>query len=209
MKRIFDIGLSSILLIILFPVMLLTFLLVYIKHGSPIFFKQKRPGKNGVPFNIIKLRTMRDAVDDNGIPLSDKERLTNLGVFFRRTSLDELPELLNVLKGEMSLVGPRPLLMQYMDYYTHAELKRFTFRPGITGLAQVSGRNNLSWDDRLQLDIDYINNWSFWLDLKILVMTVIKVTTSDDVVVDSYEVEPDLNEVRTLREPGADTQCTN
>jgi len=177
--------------------MLITFVLVYIKHGSPIFFKQKRPGKNGIPFYIIKLRTMKDAVDENGTPLSDKERLTNLGVFLRRTSLDELPELLNVLKGEMSLVGPRPLLIQYLPYYTEEENKRFLVRPGITGLAQISGRNYLPWDDRLKLDIKYVENQSFLLDMRILILTFWKVIMKKDIATDTDTVETFLDQERT------------
>jgi sugar transferase EpsL len=199
LKRSFDIAVAGILLLLLSPVLLMTAFVIFLMLGSPIFFLQLRPGKYSKPFYIIKFRSMRDACDQNGHVLPDKDRLTKLGVFLRRTSLDELPELLNVLKGDMSLVGPRPLLIQYADYYTNEELVRFDVRPGITGLAQISGRNNLSWDARLQFDINYVHNQSLSIDIQILIKTFLKVIKSEDVAVDSYEIEPDLNDVRLPR----------
>jgi lipopolysaccharide/colanic/teichoic acid biosynthesis glycosyltransferase len=171
-KRLFDIVVSlSALLILSLPIGVLIILVRY-KLGSPIFFKQIRPGLHAKPFEMIKFRTMIDVYDTNGTLLPDSERLTPFGSFLRSTSLDELPELWNVLKGDMSLVGPRPLLMEYLPLYSSSQARRHEVRPGITGWAQVNGRNALSWEEKFALDIWYVDNRSFWLDLTILKRTV-------------------------------------
>lgn len=174
-KRIFDITCSFFGLLFLTPILLIISLVVHKNLGSPVLFRQVRPGKNGRPFEMIKFRSMRDAVDKNGTPLPDEERLTSFGRALRATSLDELPELWNVLKGEMSLVGPRPLLMEYLEYYDDEQRRRNDVRPGITGWAQINGRNALSWEEKFKLDVWYVDNRSFLLDLKILFLTVKKV----------------------------------
>ncbi len=174
MKRLFDFILSLALILILSPLLFSLFITSKIFMGNPIFFKQKRPGLNEVSFEIIKFRTMKDKYRGD-IELPEKERITRYGAFLRSTSLDELPELFNVLKGEMSLVGPRPLLMEYLDVYNTEQRKRHSVRPGITGLAQAYGRNSISWREKLELDIYYINNRSFFLDMKILFKTFITV----------------------------------
>jgi lipopolysaccharide/colanic/teichoic acid biosynthesis glycosyltransferase len=149
--------------------------------GSPILFRQTRPGQNARLFEMVKFRTMRDAYDRSGNPLSDAERLTAMGRFLRSTSLDELPELWNVLKGDMSLVGPRPLLIEYLPLYSPAQRRRHDVRPGVTGWAQVNGRNAIGWDEKFALDIWYVDNHDFWLDMKILWMTVLKVINREDI----------------------------
>lgn len=174
-KRLFDLITSILLLILFSPLMLTLFLVVWVKLGWPVIFTQARPGKDGKIFNLHKFRTMRDTFDRNGVPLPDSERLTSLGRFMRSASLDELPELVNVITGEMSLVGPRPLLIAYLDRYTPEQARRHEMLPGITGWAQVNGRNALSWEDKFKLDVWYVDNWYFWLDIKILVMTIGKV----------------------------------
>lgn len=175
LKRIFDIIASLIGLLILSPVLFLLAIFVKIKYGSPILFKQTRPGKDGKPFTFYKFRTMTNEMDENGNLLPDKDRLTGFGSFLRNTSLDELPSLFNVLKGDMSLVGPRPLLMQYLSLYNDFQQRRHEVKPGITGWAQVNGRNTLSWPKKFELDVWYVDNRSFWLDLKILFLTIYKV----------------------------------
>ncbi|MAS37451.1 MAG: sugar transferase [Anaerolineaceae bacterium] len=175
LKRVSDIVLASLALVLASPLLLVLCVLVYIKHGAPVIFRQQRPGLNGQPFMMFKLRTMRDAYDNAGNPLPDAERLTPFGRFLRSTSLDELPELVNVLRGDMSLVGPRPLLMQYLERYTPRQARRHEVRPGITGWAQVNGRNALSWEDRFELDVWYVEHCSLWLDLRIIALTVWKV----------------------------------
>jgi len=160
LKRLFDIVASLTALILLSPVLLIVALLVRRKLGSPVFFRQTRPGLNGKPFEMIKFRTMRDAVDNQGNPLPDDQRMTPFGSFLRATSLDELPELWNVLKGDMSLVGPRPLLMEYLPLYSKEQYRRHEVRPGVTGWAQVNGRNALSWDEKFKLDVWYVENRS-------------------------------------------------
>lgn len=182
-KRILDLILTIPALILLLPVLALIALLVCLKHGSPVLFRQQRPGLRGQPFTLLKFRTMTDARDPRGELLPDSERLTQFGRFLRSTSLDELPALLNVLKAEMSLVGPRPLLMEYLPYYTEREAKRHFVRPGITGLAQIRGRNLTYWDDRLELDVKYVEELSFWLDLRILLVTLWKVLARSDIIV--------------------------
>jgi len=174
-KRLFDLFFSALLLVFLAPVLLLVALLVRLNLGAPVFFRQQRPGWRGKPFFILKFRTMRSAADEQGNPLPDEQRLTAFGRFLRSSSLDELPELLNVLRGEMSLVGPRPLLMKYLPLYNAEQAKRHLLPPGITGWAQVNGRNALTWPEKFRLDVWYVENWSLWLDLKILWLTVWKV----------------------------------
>ncbi|WP_339406252.1 sugar transferase [Pseudomonas helleri] len=180
-KRIFDIACSFVGLLLLLPVILILAWMIRRKLGSPVFFRQLRPGRNGVPFEMIKFRTMRDAIDASGQPLPDSERMTPFGSFLRSSSLDELPELWNVLKGDMSLVGPRPLLMQYLPLYTAAQNRRHEVRPGVTGWAQVNGRNSLSWDEKFKLDVWYVDNRSLKLDVKILFLTVRKVLIKEGI----------------------------
>ena len=175
MKRCADVIVAVIALVLLMPVLLLVALLVRIRLGSPVLFRQKRPGYKGAPFEMLKFRTMSDARDDQGNLLPDAKRLTQLGKFLRATSLDELPELINVLSGTMSLVGPRPLLMEYMPLYSTHQARRHNVRPGITGWAQINGRNTISWEDKFDYDVWYVHNQGFRLDLKILVLTVAKV----------------------------------
>lgn len=175
LKYIFDFTLSLFALILLLPVILVVAWQIRRKLGSPVFFRQTRPGLHGQPFQLIKFRTMRDATDAQGNSLPDAERITPFGSFLRSTSLDELPELWNVLKGDMSLVGPRPLLMEYLPLYSTEQARRHEVRPGITGWAQVNGRNALSWEDKFKLDVWYVDNRSLWLDIKILWLTVKKV----------------------------------
>ena len=182
-KRLFDITVSLTALLLLSPVLLLLALLVRLKLGSPVLFTQTRPGPHSEPFQMIKFRTMTNARSADGTLLPDAKRLTRFGRFLRSTSLDELPELWNVLKGDMSLVGPRPLLIEYLDYYTEEEMLRHTVRPGITGLAQSSGRNKTSWDARLAYDVAYAKENSFWLDVKILFKTFSQVIKREGVVV--------------------------
>lgn len=181
MKRAFDVVVSTCLLVLLIPVFAIVCLIVLIGMGRPILFRQIRPGLHGQPFCMTKFRTMSNAVDSNGIPLPDDQRLGRIGRFLRSTSLDELPELLNVVKGEMSLVGPRPLLMQYLPLYTQSQARRHEVRPGITGLAQVNGRNALSWDEKFALDVWYVDHHDLWLDLKILALTAWKVIGRRDI----------------------------
>lgn len=175
MKRVFDFSMAMIALIIFLPVIFLLMLLVRLKIGSPVFFSQIRPGLNAKPFKMYKLRTMTDARDANGELLSDSDRLTRFGKLLRSSSLDELPGLWNVLKGDMSLVGPRPLLMQYLDRYTPEQARRHEVRPGITGWAQVNGRNAISWEEKFKLDVWYVDNQSIWFDIKITLLTIKKV----------------------------------
>ena len=174
-KRLFDFAAALCALIILSPVMLVTSLLIRNKLGRPVLFTQSRPGLNGKPFKMVKFRSMKDAVDKQGNPLPDSERMTPFGEKLRNSSLDELPELWNVLKGDMSLVGPRPLLMRYLPLYTKEQARRHEVRPGVTGWAQINGRNAISWDDKFKLDVWYVDNRSLWLDIKILCLTVKKV----------------------------------
>lgn len=181
MKRSFDVITTIAGLLLIWPLVLLLAVMVRIKLGSPIFFCQTRPGLHGKPFTMVKLRTMTDARDGQGQLLPDDMRLTPFGKFLRSSSLDELPELINVLKGEMSLVGPRPLLMEYLPLYSPKQARRHEVRPGITGWAQVNGRNAISWEDKFKLDVWYVNNRSFWLDLKILWLTCAKVVNREGI----------------------------
>ena len=180
-KRTIDIVCSGLGLIILSPILLITAMLIRIKLGSPIFFTQDRVGKDGKIFKMIKFRTMLDATDKWGEPLPDEERMTPFGKFLRSTSIDELPELINVFKGDMSLVGPRPLLVEYIELYSKKQWRRHEVRPGITGWAQVNGRNSLSWGDRFELDVEYVNKYNLFMDIKILFMTVLKVLKRDGI----------------------------
>ncbi len=181
MKRAFDITVSAVALAVLSPVLLITALIVRVGLGSPVLFRQTRPGLDGEPFEIIKFRTMLDASDRHGRPLPDAQRLNSVGRFLRSTSLDELPELWNVLKGEMSLVGPRPLLMEYLPLYSPEQARRHSMRPGLTGWAQINGRNALSWEEKFALDVWYVDNTSILLDMKILLFTVLKVLKRDGI----------------------------
>lgn len=183
-KRLFDIFAAFFGLLILSPVIVIVAWKIRKNLGSPVLFKQVRPGKGGKPFEMVKFRTMRDAVDAVGNPLPDSERLTPFGRWLRSTSLDELPELWNVLKGDMSLVGPRPLLIEYLPLYSKDQYRRHEVRPGVTGWAQVNGRNAISWDEKFKLDVWYVDNRSFWLDIKILFLTVKKVLIKDGIIGD-------------------------
>jgi lipopolysaccharide/colanic/teichoic acid biosynthesis glycosyltransferase len=180
-KRLFDSFAAMVGLLVLSPIILFIAILVRKNLGSPVFFRQVRPGLHGRPFEMIKFRSMRNAHDDQGNPLSDAERLTPFGRFLRASSLDELPELWNVVKGEMSLVGPRPLLVEYLPLYSTSQARRHEVRPGITGWAQVNGRNALTWEEKFELDVWYVDKRSFWLDLKILLLTVKKVVHRDGI----------------------------
>jgi len=181
MKRLLDCVAALFLLGALSPIIFLLVLLVAIKLGRPVLFRQLRPGKGGKPFMMLKFRTMTDARDSHDNLLPDAQRLTRFGMWLRRSSLDELPELINVLKGDMSLVGPRPLLMKYLGLYSVEQARRHEVRPGITGWAQVNGRNNLSWEEKFKLDVWYVDNRTIWLDLRILLMTLRKVVRSEGV----------------------------
>jgi len=195
-KRLFDIIVSLTLIILLAPLILFIALLIWFTMGRPTLFRQRRVGYKGQVFTIYKFRTMTEERDENGNLLPDEQRLTRFGRFLRETSLDELPELFNVLKGDMSLVGPRPLLVEYLPYYTPEERKRHNMRPGITGWAQVNGRNAITWDQKLALDVWYVDNWSLWLDFKIILMTIIKVIKREGISTNGYATAPRLDEVR-------------
>ena len=175
MKRTFDIAMAVIMLLLLSPVMLLVGLLIKLTMREEVFFRQWRPGRDEVPFQVIKFKTMRDAVDSLGEPLPDEERVTRLGLWIRHASLDELPQLFNILRGDMSFVGPRPLLMEYLPYFIGDERRRHEVRPGVTGLAQVNGRQDISWEAKLRLDVEYVDRQTLWLDLKILFATMVVV----------------------------------
>jgi len=174
-KRILDLCIAIPAYFALSPLLCLLSLIILLAEGKPVFFRQTRPGKTGKPFRIYKFRTMSDGRDSKGLLVPDEKRLTPLGKFLRSTSLDELPELVNVLKGEMSIVGPRPLLMQYLDRYTPEQMRRHEVKPGITGWAQVNGRNAITWEDKFRLDVWYVDHQSLWLDLKIIAITVWKI----------------------------------
>lgn len=189
-KRLFDLVLAIPGIALLSPVMLMIALFVAIDLGRPVLFTQVRPGLNGRPFRMYKFRTMRDDVDADGNLLPDEQRLTRLGSFLRSTSLDELPELWNVLKGDMSLVGPRPLLMEYLDRYTPDQARRHLVLPGITGWAQVNGRNALTWEEKFALDVWYVDNWSLWLDIKILWLTILAVLTRRGISAEGHATMP-------------------
>ena len=180
-KRALDILSATVGLIVFSPILIVIALMIWREMGSPILFRQTRPGTNGKPFQMIKFRTMRNAIDADGRPLPDSERLTKLGRLLRSSSLDELPELWNVLKGDMSLVGPRPLLMEYLPLYSPEQARRHEVRPGVTGWAQVNGRNAISWNEKFALDVWYVDNRTLWLDLKIIWFTIRKVIKRDGI----------------------------
>ena len=181
LKRLFDVAAAGVGLLLLAPVIAMVAILIRRKLGSPVFFRQTRPGLNGKPFEMVKFRTMLDAHDENGNPLPDSERMTPFGRFLRSTSLDELPELWNVLKGDMSLVGPRPLAMAYLPLYSAEQARRHEVKPGVTGWAQINGRNSITWKKKFEMDVWYVDNQSLMLDIKILLLTVKKVLARSDV----------------------------
>lgn len=201
LKRLLDIVIASSALVLLSPVYALVAYKVKKNLGSPVLFRQVRPGLNGKPFEMIKFRSMKDAVDAQGNPLPDSERLTPFGQMLRSSSLDEMPELWNVIKGEMSIVGPRPLLMEYLPFYNEQQAKRHNVRPGITGYAQVNGRNAISWEKKFELDTWYVENRSLWLDFKIMLKTVQKVLSKDDI---SAEGEATMSKFTGTSEPKDD-----
>ena len=180
-KRLFDVLISAVLLFFLWPILVIIYILVKINIKDSAFFLQERIGKGNKLFRIIKFKTMKDAKDKNGQDLPDYKRVTKIGSILRELSLDELPELINVLKGDMSLVGPRPLLVQYLELYDGEQIRRHEVLPGITGLAQVNGRNNLKWTEKFAYDVWYVDNWSIWLDIKILFLTLYKVLKKDGI----------------------------
>jgi len=190
LKRIFDIVVSLIFLLLTSPLIVVLILLTRQNLGAPVFFRQVRPGKDCKPFEIIKFRTMLDAIDKDGNLLPDSERITPFGRFLRSTSLDELPELFNVLLGSMSLVGPRPLLESYLPLYSDEQIKRHDVLPGVTGWAQVNGRNAISWEEKFKYDVWYVDNQSFWLDIKIILMTIKKVIAREGISADDHATMP-------------------
>lgn len=198
-KRMIDIVLSGVGLLVLSPLLFVTAVLVRLKLGSPVIFRQPRPGYGEKIFTLCKFRTMTDERDEKGELLPDSVRLTKFGSFLRKSSLDELPELWNILKGDMSLIGPRPLLISYLPYYTENEKLRHTVRPGLTGLAQVSGRNFIEWDKRLEKDVEYVQNIGFFMDIRILIQTVGIVFAKEDIAVDTDMVEGNLAEIRAAK----------
>jgi sugar transferase EpsL len=198
LKRVFDVVVSATALVVLAPVMGLIALLVWRTMGRPVLFRHVRPGLHGKPFVMYKFRTMRDLRDAEGNLLPDEARLTPFGRWLRTTSLDELPELVNVLRGEMSLVGPRPLLMEYLERYTPEQARRHEVKPGITGWAQIHGRNNLSWDERFKLDVWYVDNWSLWLDVKILWRTLWMVLRREGISAQGHATMPEFRGSQTL-----------
>ena len=195
-KRLFDIVLSGMAIVVFSPVLLVTALLVRIKLGTPIIFKQERPGKDEKLFKLFKFRTMTDQRDEKGELLPDEVRLTSFGRTLRSTSLDELPELVNILRGDMSLIGPRPLLVRYLPFYNDSERVRHSVRPGLTGLAQVNGRNNVNWDERLSYDVQYVENITFINDLKIMLQTIGKVLKRSDIASGEQLIMQDLDKER-------------
>ncbi|AXF44062.1 sugar transferase [Acinetobacter johnsonii] len=201
LKRLLDIVIASSALVLLSPVYAFVAYKVRKNLGSPVLFRQVRPGLKGKPFEMIKFRSMKDAVDAQGNPLPDSERLTPFGQMLRSSSLDEMPELWNVIKGEMSIVGPRPLLMEYLPLYNEQQAKRHNVRPGITGYAQVNGRNAISWEKKFELDTWYVENRSLWLDFKIMLKTVQKVLSKDDI---SAEGEATISKFTGTSEPKDD-----
>lgn len=201
LKRLLDIVIASSALVLLSLVYAFVAYKVRKNLGSPVLFRQVRPGLNGKPFEMIKFRSMKDAVDAQGNPLPDSERLTPFGQMLRSSSLDEMPELWNVIKGEMSIVGPRPLLMEYLPLYNEQQAKRHNVRPGITGYAQVNGRNAISWEKKFELDTWYVENRSLWLDFKIMLKTVQKVLSKDDI---SAEGEATMSKFTGTSEPKDD-----
>jgi lipopolysaccharide/colanic/teichoic acid biosynthesis glycosyltransferase len=181
LKRVFDLSVGVTALILMSPLILLVGLLVTVFLGKPILFRQQRPGLNGKPFTLLKFRTMKEFVGSNGKPMPDSVRVTSFGRFLRSTSLDELPELINVVRGEMSIVGPRPLLVRYLDRYSPFQMRRHAVLPGITGWAQVNGRNSVSWDQKFAMDVWYVDNHTLWLDLKIIALTIWAIAKRDGI----------------------------
>ena len=200
MKRIFDVAVSFSALALLSPLLLFLAFLVKWRLGSPVLFRQVRPGRWGNPFEMVKFRSMTDDRDAEGELLPDRERLPAFGRFLRASSLDELPGLLNVLRGDMSLVGPRPLLMEYLPLYDAVEKRRHEIRPGLTGWAQINGRNSLSWDEKFALDVWYVDNRSFWLDIKVLFLTLLKVLNRDGISAHGEATMLPLTAVRSSEE---------
>jgi sugar transferase EpsL len=190
LKRALDLVVSTVLLVLLSPLLIIISFLVFLDVGRPILFVQLRPGLHGIPFRLIKFRTMIDSCDSSGVPSPDKDRLTRAGKFLRRWSLDELPGLWNVIRGDMSLVGPRPLLMEYLPLYTEHQAKRHLMKPGLTGLAQVSGRNSLSWEEKFELDVYYVEHWSLALDFVVLVKTIGQVLSGTGVNAEGHATMP-------------------
>ena len=197
-KRLLDVFLSIGALIFLSPIIGIIAILVRLEHGSPVVYVQERPGRDEKIFKIYKFRTMTNETDSNGVLLPDEKRLTKLGAVLRKTSIDEILELVNIIKGDMSLIGPRPLLVRYLPYYTREEKHRHDVRPGLSGLAQVNGRNLVKWDQRLAYDVQYVNNITFLGDLKIVLKTIKKVFTREDVAVDTDTVETFLDQERNI-----------
>lgn len=208
-KRLIDIIVSGTALIVLSPVYLILAILVRVKLGSPIIFHQERPGYKQKIFTLCKFRSMTDEKDEEGNLLPDSVRLTGFGKMLRKTSLDELPELWNIFKGDMSLIGPRPLLVSYLPYYTEEEQLRHTVRPGLTGLAQASGRNFIDWDSRLAKDVEYVKKLSFAMDIKVIVMTVKTLFSHDSVAEDTNAAEGNLAEIRKARMAEAKSESIN
>lgn len=198
-KRVLDVFCGLAALLVFWWLYIVVAVLVRIKLGSPVLFKQERPGKNEEIFKLYKFRTMTDARDENGNLLPDEVRLTKFGRALRATSLDELPEVFNILKGEMSLVGPRPLTIQYLPYYSEEERHRHDVRPGLSGLAQVNGRNFIDWDHRLAFDVQYVKKITFLGDLRIILQTALKFVKKEDIAVDTNKVEPNFAEERRLK----------
>ncbi|MFN8374399.1 MAG: sugar transferase [Anaerolineae bacterium] len=191
-KRLLDILFSLTALLLGALPMLLIALLIRRQMGAPVLFRQQRPGLHGQPFTMLKFRTMRDAHDAQGRPLPDEERITSLGHFLRRSSLDELPGFLNILQGDMSLVGPRPLLMQYLERYTPQQARRHEVKPGMTGWAQIHGRNAISWEERFALDVWYVDHWSLWLDCKIMALSLLKVLQREGINAEGHATMPEF-----------------
>jgi lipopolysaccharide/colanic/teichoic acid biosynthesis glycosyltransferase len=192
LKRLLDVVVSAVVLLLLSPLLLAVGIAVRVLIGRPVLFRQRRPGLHGVPFELLKFRTMTDAVDAGGRPLPDAQRLGRFGAMLRELSIDELPELVNVFRGEMSLVGPRPLLMQYLDRYDATQARRHDVSPGITGWAQINGRNAISWEERFALDVWYVDHRSLWLDLRILVNTVRKVFRREGITQPGHATMPEF-----------------
>ena len=208
-KRVFDLAVTVPAVIVLWPLLLLIAVVVRITLGAPVLFAMQRPGLNGTPFVLYKFRTMRDAVDQWGQPLPDEQRLTSVGRVLRLFSLDELPELYNVLKGDMSLVGPRPLRMEYLDWYTPDQMRRHAVLPGITGWAQIHGRNAITWERKLELDAWYVSHVSWWLDIKIILLTLPKVLFSENVEYLENATLTDFLQARPHVVPRKDPPCSS
>lgn len=197
-KRVFDFCCALAAILVFWWLYIIVAVLVRIFLGKPVVFKQERPGKNGKIFTLYKFRTMTDRKDKDGNLLPDDERLTKFGRFLRKTSLDELPEAFNILKGDMSVIGPRPLLVEYLPYYTEEEMHRHDVRPGLSGLAQVNGRNAIKWEEKFKYDLEYVRNITFLNDIKIIIKTVLKVVKPSDILVGQQQVEGNLKKERTV-----------